>query len=309
MQKGKSVISAARRQKSLGTQKREEASAKKFISAIRTQSLKSSDFTVIAKQVTEVKGDITSKVVQTYGKQALKLLPEGFHFTRKLGSGKFGATFQICHSKLHCMALKIIELHRDSTLEMAYEEFDTQQDFAKDFLAPNVIGDPQTWKANGKNWFGFKMERIDGTLLGLLKKDILTEKALNEIIVSIGTLLGLLIVNKKTHGDLHTDNIAYRNVEDDQGHLVLELLLIDFGFSVEGIVDTRVELLQLGRTLLIDVEEGEEKNKTLEHNAKYIFASFKEILRNSLGVKNFSYEHLDDLFDKHWKAYLKKADK
>lgn len=295
--KGRSLITVSRKQKSAQTIKQEQQKNRQFVQKTEKDYVSTEDLKELARKNSKASANIDASVVQRFGETALSLLPPGYHYNRELGAGSFGVAYQICHSKLRCMALKIVELNQETNEEDAQEELELQQVFAEEDLAPVILGDSQTWTFHNKKYFAFKMARIDGTLESLLKRGNLNKESLDDIFTSLFSLLGWLAIGNKTHGDFHTGNIAFRYVLDDNGYLTLEMLLIDFGFANVNEANIRFELIQLGRTLQIDIKSAEkEKNPVWKSNTLYIWRRVEKVLRNTLGIQDTSLKNLEQMW-------------
>lgn len=298
--KARTLISASRKEKSLATIKREQKVNETFLRKAETEYVPTTEFVKLAEERNRPSANIDTQVVAKYGPSALGILPKGYHYNKELGAGKYGTAYQICHSKLHCMALKIVEIGatKGPSKEDVLNEIDMQRIFAADHLAPAIVGESKTWTFKTKQFLGFKMARIDGTLSGLLKRKLIEKDSLDEITTSIFALLGLLIIAKKSHNDFHSENIAFRYVLDDNGILRMEMLLIDFDFATLKKANTRAELIQFGRTLQMDIEDAEEsKNTVWKTNTMAVWRRVEKVLRNSLGIKDTSERALTRLQD------------
>merc|ERR1712127_610623 len=56
----------------------------------------------------------TTEIIQKFGHEFIRAVPQGYTLSKKLGQGAFGSTFSICKSRFECSALKVVQLQNGS---------------------------------------------------------------------------------------------------------------------------------------------------------------------------------------------------
>lgn len=278
--RGLSIVTAARRKRSASRREREKKQVVDITKGFRKKT--SSSTLVKFATTTEAFTTISpNEVIKKFGRDALRVLPPDYELSRFLGEGLYGSTYQICATNFDCLAVKFQKMKQNKSV---YEnEVKIQQLFASHGLAPKVIGNILYTKHKNKPIASYLMERIDGTLKSLLKKPNLSDDSLLQIISALLTLIGKFQEYKLTHGDFHTENIAYQWKTDSEGVSHVQFLAIDFGRSRSGKANIKMDLLQLVRTLLwfnTDV--------TPKHYRETISKPFIDLLQNTYGHTDFS---------------------
>lgn len=179
-----------------------------------------------------------------FGRGYERLLPGGFHLSRKIGSGQYGITYSLCKSHTECKAVKLQIVKNRAEFD---QEVRMQKLFHEHGMAP-AVHSVQTYKHKRKTVGVIVMDRVDGVLSSLLQKP-LKAKAIDDIVASLVDIIRQMKQLKLTHGDMHYANVAYVYRTDWRGDLSLHFSLIDFGWSCDKQATPEIELVQLLRTL------------------------------------------------------------
>lgn len=179
-----------------------------------------------------------------------------------------------------------------------------QKLFHKAKIAPKIISE---FHLNDKNKTGIIiMEKLDDdTLPTLLGSEELSKEQLDQVFGWFIYLFKVMCDNDLIHADFHTGNIGI--VFDERyPPLGLRPVLIDFGWSSSGPCDTRLEVLQLLRSLEIDIGEKSIKrnNGTYLENKliDYYKKQFGDNIRKSYSGKNGYnelYSYYQDIYAKN----------
>ena len=173
----------------------------------------------------------------------LALLPSkclrGWTITKKLGQGSFGAVFLVSKGT-KTAAIKICVSNPDREFMSPKEEVELQRVFYKHHLAPKVLCYSSA-RMFGKEIHFILMEQVDITLNKILCKVGANKEQLEQIFMSIAEALQKMQKYRLTHGDMHSENIAF-NEKKDGGY---ELVFIDFGQSSNRTSDLQVDIEQL----------------------------------------------------------------
>lgn len=178
---------------------------------------------------------------------------KGWSVIKKLGQGAFGAVF-LAEKEGKLAALKvIIDSGDNSNFVPIEDEVRMQRVFASSGLAPQIYCHAKT--SVGKTTIHtILMEPIDFTLNAFMCREVVTHDTLKAIAMSI--FKALLKMNRLnvTHGDMHTENIAFR-VQPDGTY---KMLLIDFGQSSLRVHKPLVDAEQL-LSDLVELEQASPK--------------------------------------------------
>lgn len=289
LKKGRTLVSGARASVTVSPQEKaaQVRQSKSFTEKVIKGTLTREDWIELSRKIWEIKSMDTKPIVKEFGQKALTIMPDGFQLTRKLGEGDFGVTYQACLTSYDCVAVKFLKRHlpkKDYT-----HEADLQRVFAEKGLAPRIYRGPVFYSSNGKEFVGLVMERIDGTLDSLLEQAFEPD-ARADLVAAVLSLLGLMEHFNLTHGDLHTGNIGYRYATTHKNVLTLQLILIDFGYSVQGVSNRKLDALQLLRTL------REPKSTFDKDNVKALIPPLVAILKDEGVTKTSTYQDLEDQY-------------
>jgi len=332
---GVSVVTAARKKLTPKIKAAEQKEVARITKEVKTHALTNADLIKYARKEQQFTHMSDTEIKTKFGEKALDIIPPGYFLSKRLGKGVSGTTYQICHDRFHCLAVKFQLMTEPRTV---YEqEVNMQELFASYNLAPKVlspsecisfINEHKSHKSHKshkktsrkksrtkshsrkkshtrskKNILFFSknkknepvcsilMERIDGTLKGLLASPNLSLESLKQITGELFVLIGKMKEHNLTHGDFHHDNIAYRWTSDSEGVLHYELMVIDFGWSKAGVAHTELDVMQLVRTLLYFQE-----NKVSTEYGKIIAAPFKDLLKNTYGIHDFSEDGIEERY-------------
>lgn len=178
---------------------------------------------------------------------------KGWRVIRKLGQGAFGAVF-MAERAGELAALKIVvDSPNNNTFVPIEQEVRMQQAFADAGLAPRIFCHAKT-RIGANTVHMILMEPVDFTLNALLCRDVVTRETLKEIGMSLFRVLLKMRKLNVTHGDMHTENIAFRQQPDG----TYKMLLIDFGQSSLRVNKPVVDAEQL-LSDLVELEEASPK--------------------------------------------------
>lgn len=198
---------------------------------------------------------------------------KGWNVVRKLGQGVSGAVFLAEKDGMQA-ALKIVVDSPDSANFVTVEaEVRMQQKFADAGLAPKIY-------CHGKTQVGqttvhvILMEPVDFTLNAFMCRDVVTREALKEIAMSLFRMLLKMRKLGVTHGDMHTENVAFR-VQPDGTY---KMLLIDFGQSSLRVHRPLVDAEQL----YSDLVENEEASPEITRYIKRVLTFYLQKVAGEL---------------------------
>lgn len=122
------------------------------------------------------------------------------------------------------------------------------------------------------------MEKLDtNTLPTLLNSQELSKQELDQVFKWFLDIFKVMCDNNLVHGDFHTGNIGVVfDPSEKHKPLYSRPVLIDFGWSSRGLCDIRIEILQLLRSIQIDLEEKQIK----PGNAKYLENKLLELYKS-----------------------------
>ena len=185
-------------------------------------------------------------------------------------------------------ALKIIvDSPKNANFVPIEHEVRMQQTFAKAGLAPQIYCHAKT-RAGENTVHMILMEPVDFTLNALLCRDVVTHETLKEVGMSLFKLLVKMKQMNVTHGDMHTENIAFRQQPDG----TYKMLLIDFGQSSLRVNRPLVDAEQL----LSDLVELEEASPKL---IRYITRVLTFFLQRFAGESGALKGTRDEFFKRH----------
>lgn len=170
--------------------------------------------------------------------QELEEIYPNYKVVRVLGDGRYGKVYSV-HDSVNNkdLVVKCIQLLQNTPPSLSSEdalrfgrsvffiEVSMQMKFHKLGISPKVLG----YKISQTRGF-LEMESVDGTLGSLLKSSLvqMSESEMNFIIEQIQELMQNMCSFQVEHGDLHLENIGYKNVIRN-GEEVRILQLLDFG--------------------------------------------------------------------------------
>lgn len=210
---------------------------------------------------------------------------------KKLGQGAFGAVF-LAEKDGQTAALKIIIDSPDNSNFVPIEdEVRMQRAFAAAGLAPRLYCHAKT-NVGRSTIHMILMEPVDFTLNAFMCRDVVNHDSLKAIAMSIfKTLLKMKRLNV-THGDMHTENIAFR-VQPDGTY---KMLLIDFGQSSLRVHRPLVDAEQL-LSDLIELEQASPKitryiSRVLTYYLQKVAGEMRPLkgTRNAFFQRHRSYE-------------------
>jgi len=174
-----------------------------------------------------------------------------FNFEYVLGQGRFGMVLSIYDFETKkCFACKIMKYNREDSFIDPLQEVQIQRHFAKCHVGPKIIS-----YYHKQDIHIIIMEQVDFTLENWMielsakyckrykewKKNYLIIK--RELKICIQKIINLFIKMSKcklTHGDMHLNNIAFKNNK---------IYLIDFGQSTGRFHDICVDIYAIFRDL------------------------------------------------------------
>lgn len=176
--------------------------------------------------------------------QVLKdYLPEDFlgewRITKFLGYGSSGTVFSTRGPHNQRGALKIVR----EKLSDVKKEMKMQKKFHKLGLGPDIIKFDSFKSKSRKTIHLIHMERIDGTIGSYLKSPV-GKKQLKKLMERFFRIIKIMVDNKLTHGDLHSENIGFVY---SRGEKAGKIQVIDYGISRDKYVNPELTLIQFLR--------------------------------------------------------------
>lgn len=211
-------------------------------------------------------------LIKRYGRNNVEqMIPSGYSFFEKLGSGVYGTTYSIKSRSGQKLALKIQEQHgskNEFETKMKYE-VDIQIKFALYGLSPKVY-DLSFFTYKNTIYSTILMGQIDGVMEHSIlntPKNVGSKGICENWIIAIENLINGMCRANLIHGDFHIGNIGFvldmsQDDEDDDVEWIpnefsfidrshyIKAMIIDFGFSKRGKCNPNLELTQLIRTVI-----------------------------------------------------------
>lgn len=195
------------------------------------------------------RSNIDHIIKRKYGKSALDILPDGYHFMSKIGAGENGDVYLVSKG-IYSLVVKIMT--ENSPLDTMYEVLVSSK-FGQYKIGPTIHRyNRVTYKR--KTYAFVLMERIDYTLEDYLTTNV-PERDIRNIVAGIESRIKSMCSHGLVHGDLHIGNIGLRGRITNGGIIQYEVVFFDNGFSSVTKQNTRckhmykAECTQLMRVL------------------------------------------------------------
>ncbi len=221
------------------------------------------------------------EIIAKWGKKLLYVIPSGYHLSERIGGGNYGSiyllcneNFQECNLVIKIQRMRKTDYHSVADFKVAMlHEYEMGVLFGNKGIAPRIL-DFGYFTHNDDMFAYMVMERLDGTLKKLIldfPRGVNPDQITTNIVSAVADMLRRMCKENLVHADYHTDNIGYRYIlsdnDDDENDpdyhprmalhkssKKIQFVVIDFGWSVEGKCNPRLELLQLMRTIMLDGE-------------------------------------------------------
>jgi hypothetical protein len=170
-------------------------------------------------------------LIDSFGKNALNMIPDGSRIVSKIGEGNTGHAYLVSDQYFNQQILKFVKTQRTIAGDHKgiEHEFAMQRKFADAGLAPKPISlSFYRPRANRSEEVAvIVMDRVYGTVGNLIDTVILSTEMINQIAEQIEVVLKKMCKEGLIHGDFHLWNLGF-NFADNGG---IKIIPIDMAYS------------------------------------------------------------------------------